>query len=85
MEFAFPASVEISEQIVTNLYVFLHLALLDGIAQFVLINDDFQFKCSHFFHQVFIQLIFIYFAALISKDLHFGLDDREDQNLFILV
>lgn len=65
--------------------VFLHLRLLNVGSQFVLVGHDFCLQQSHLLHQVFVQLIFVDFAALFGEQLHFFFDELEDENLFVFV
>ena len=46
---------------------------------------DFSLEQAHFLHQVFVQLILVYFAALFGKQLHFLLNEGENKYLLILI
>ena len=46
---------------------------------------DVNLKESYFSHQVFVRLILLNVAELLSQDLHFLLDDWEDKDLLVFV
>ena len=46
---------------------------------------DFSLEQAHFLHQVFVELILVYFTALFGKQLHFLLNERENEYLLILI
>ena len=71
--------------IIANLHILAHLLVLDVRAELLLIANDLLLQCARFFHQVFVELILLHFAALLGKELHFLLDRREDYDLFIFV
>lgn len=80
-----PLFVEVTHQLFADLHVLFHLRLLDVGTQVILVKDDFSLKQSHFLHQVFVQLVLVNFAALLSEQLHFLFDNRENHNLLILI
>ena len=71
--------------LLANLDVFSHLGTLDVPTHFVLEGYDLGFEKPHFFHQVFVELILVNFAAFFREQLHFLLDEREDKDLLILI
>jgi hypothetical protein len=84
-ELFFPRTIEVLEMLLTNLNVLAHLRPLNVDAQFVLELNDFLLEKAHLLHQVLIQLILVHFAALFGKQLHFLLDEGEDEDLLVLV
>ena len=80
-----PILIELLHVLSTNGDVLFHLRCLNVGAQLVLEANDFSFKQSHLLHQIFIQLILVNFAAFVRKQLHFLFDDREDDDLLVLV
>ena len=85
LEALLPFVIEFLHMFLTDGDVLTHLRALNVSAEFVLILDDLVLQESNFFHQVLVKLILMYFTTFFSKQLHFFLDYREDQHLFIFV
>jgi hypothetical protein len=71
--------------LLTYLNVLAHLVSLNVAAEFLLEVDDFDFQEAYLLHQVLVELVLVNLAALLGKQLHFLLDEGEDQNLLVLV
>ena len=71
--------------IISDLDILTHLLVLDVRAELLLVPNDLLLQSARFFHQVFVKLILLHFAALLGKELHFFLDCGEDYDLFIFV
>ena len=84
-EFLIPRSVELLHVVLSNCDIFSHLCSLNICSQFVLELNDISFKQSYLFHQIFVKLVLLYFAALIGIQLHFFFDSQEDKHLFVFV
>ena len=75
LEVFLPLNVEFLEGLFSDLHVVLKLALLDVVSQVFLVVNYLSFKEAHFTHEVFVELIFKDFGALVSKQLHFLFDN----------
>ena len=84
-EFFLPLNVEVLEQIVSNVYILFHLVSLDVRPKLILVVDNLELKKSDFFHQVFVELVFVDLDAFFSEQLHLLFSTLEDHNLFIFV
>jgi len=85
LEVLLPLHVEFLQGFLANFNVVFELPLLNIAAKFILISNDFLFKKPHFPHQILVQLVLENLAALVGQQLHFFLDNGEQQNLFIFV
>jgi len=81
----FPTNVEVLHMLIANLHVLVHLFVLDVRSKLILIYNDLLFDGSDFLHQILVQLILVDLAALIGIQLHFLLDQWEDEHLLIFI
>ena len=85
LEPVLPRFVEFLEGLIADGDVLPHLRLLNIGPQFTLVGDDFDLKHTHLSHKVLVELVLVNFAAFIRKQLHFGFDCAENQNLFVFI
>ena len=85
LETLLPGAVEVLQVLLADLHVLAHLVLLDVDAQLVLEPDYLGLEQAHFLHQVFVQLVLVHLAALFGRQLHFLLDERENEDLLVLI
>ncbi len=78
LELPLPVLVEVLKVLFADLDILLHLRGLYVGSEFVLILDDVCLEQADFLHKVLIQLVFMDFAALLSKQLHLLFGDAED-------
>ena len=84
-EAVLPASVEVCHMLLANLNILPHLLTLDVLSKLLLEGDDLGLKEPNLLHQVLVHLVFVHFDALLREQLHFLLDEREHEDLLILV
>ena len=82
---ALPLFAEFLEFIFSDFDILLQLSLLDISPKFVLIIDDVLLKLSNLLHQVLEELILVNLVELLRQKTHFLLDQRKNQDLFILI
>ena len=85
LKFFLPLYVEVLEQIVSNVYVFFHLCSLNVCPKLILVADNLGLKKSNFFHQVFVELVFVDLDAFFSEQLHLLFSALEYHNLFVFI
>ena len=84
-EVLLPLVVEVLQLRVADLDVLRQLSLLDVLPQVVLVLHDVLLQLSHLPHQVLEHMVLQDVAQLLRQELHLGLDQREDQDLFVFV
>ena len=85
LEALVPIVIEVLHKIFSDVDIFAHLGVLDVGTELVLSSHDLALEESNFLHEVLVKLILMDLTALISKQLHFLLDNLEDHDLLILV
>ena len=85
LEALVPIVIEVLHKVFSNVDIFAHLGVLDVGTELVLSSHDLAFEESNFLHEVLVELILMDLTTLISKQLHFLLDNLEDHDLLILV
>ena len=85
LEAVLPLVVEVLHVLVADLHIFTHLSLLNVRSELVLIGDNLSLEEPDLFHKVLVQLVLVHLAALLSEQLHFLFDERENADLLVFV
>lgn len=80
-----PVIVELLEFFVANLDILSQLLLLDVVSELVLVLDDVLLELPDLAHQILEHLVLQDVAELLRQQLHLGLNQREYQDLLVLV
>jgi len=85
LELIFPSTVEVLQVLMANFHILPHLVLLDVLSKVLLELHDRSLELPDFFHQILVKLVLVHLDAFSRKQLHFLLDERENENLLVLV